>query len=71
MRKAMIIYFEENTSDHIIREIQNYAGKLFKDVKSIEIVEINVKPDANFPTYEGKGVCTLCGSLTCSGNCFK
>jgi hypothetical protein len=37
----------------------------------VDLLNENPEPEKGWKTYNTPGACQLCGSLTCSGSCFK
>lgn len=72
MPKKMIIEFKKGTSDNDIAELEKFMDKHFgRFYNTVEVTSYVVKKESGFTEYVGPGICPLCGSSTCSGNCFK
>ena len=62
------IYVDENGESWLTNE----NGQLLKDERGNNIPPMySTKKDDDFGYDNSRGHCFFCGSLTCSGNCFK
>jgi len=46
-------------------------GQAYYKDSGFPVPKRTVDKETGWVTYEGAGVCGLCGSYRCSGNCFK
>lgn len=64
------VYTDENGDQWLMND-----GKLVRDERGNLVPTLHsrkVSEPGEFTTYDSSnGHCALCGSLTCSGNCFK